>query len=194
VSASKADGAGATAGRNKPSTPPVATPPVATPPVRANEGAAASGSDAAPAAVPSRGSADGAGDRPIVAGSAARTAETGRIPSAGARPEGDAPPRSRASGDSPRRDDRSRDDDRSERDDDASRDGDERLRGDGPDPTRPRRADEPMLRPRHHPSERHRDPGHHVPHVEPGRPRASGPLYAALDLGTNNCRLLVAEP
>ncbi|MDK9695109.1 MAG: Ppx/GppA family phosphatase [Siculibacillus sp.] len=33
-----------------------------------------------------------------------------------------------------------------------------------------------------------------MPHVEPGRPRAGGPLYAALDLGTNNCRLLVAEP
>ena len=58
----------------------------------------------------------------------------------------------------------------------------------------PRRVDEPSLRPRHHPGERHRDPGHHVPHAEPGRPRASGPLYAALDLGTNNCRLLVAEP
>jgi exopolyphosphatase/guanosine-5'-triphosphate,3'-diphosphate pyrophosphatase len=29
---------------------------------------------------------------------------------------------------------------------------------------------------------------------EPRRHRASGPLYAALDLGTNNCRLLVAEP
>lgn len=58
----------------------------------------------------------------------------------------------------------------------------------------PRRADEPSLRPRHHPVERHREPGHHVPHVEPGRPRTSGPLYAALDLGTNNCRLLVAEP
>ena len=57
-----------------------------------------------------------------------------------------------------------------------------------------RRADEPSLRPRHHPSDRHRDPSHHQPHVEPGRPRASGPLYAALDLGTNNCRLLVAEP
>ncbi len=57
-----------------------------------------------------------------------------------------------------------------------------------------RRADEPSLRPRHHPSERHRDPGHHVPHVEPGRGRVGGPLYAALDLGTNNCRLLVAEP
>jgi len=58
----------------------------------------------------------------------------------------------------------------------------------------PRRSEEPPLRPRHHPVERHRDPGHHVPHGEPGRPRAGGPLYAALDLGTNNCRLLVAEP
>lgn len=67
-------------------------------------------------------------------------------------------------------------------------------RGEPPDHAHPRRADEPSLRPRHHPHERHRDPGHHVPHVEPGRPRASGPLYAALDLGTNNCRLLVAEP
>lgn len=67
--------------------------------------------------------------------------------------------------------------------------------GDAADePRHPHRADEPALRPRHHPSDRHRDPGHHVPHAEPGRPRASGPLYAALDLGTNNCRLLVAEP
>jgi exopolyphosphatase/guanosine-5'-triphosphate,3'-diphosphate pyrophosphatase len=31
--------------------------------------------------------------------------------------------------------------------------------------------------------------GHHRP-----APRGDGPLYAALDLGTNNCRLLVAEP
>ncbi len=62
--------------------------------------------------------------------------------------------------------------------------------GDAPAPG----ASHPPIRPRHHPVERHRDPGHHVPHVEPGRPRAAGPLYAALDLGTNNCRLLVAEP
>ncbi|OHV85472.1 Ppx/GppA phosphatase family protein [Ensifer sp. LCM 4579] len=31
-----------------------------------------------------------------------------------------------------------------------------------------------------------------APHVAPGDP--SAPLYAALDLGTNNCRLLVAQP
>ena len=72
---------------------------------------------------------------------------------------------------------------------------DEVEAGDGHErvPMRPG-GDAPMNRPRHRPIERHRDPGHHVPHAEPGRPRASGPLYAALDLGTNNCRLLVAEP
>ena len=33
------------------------------------------------------------------------------------------------------------------------------------------------------------------PHGAPGAPRrAHGPLYAALDLGTNNCRLLIARP
>ncbi len=34
------------------------------------------------------------------------------------------------------------------------------------------------------------------PHARtrPPRPGATGPLYAALDLGTNNCRLLIAEP
>nr|WP_244617115.1 Ppx/GppA phosphatase family protein [Pleomorphomonas diazotrophica] len=41
--------------------------------------------------------------------------------------------------------------------------------------------------------------GHHHGHGSHGRDRrhgapATGPLYAALDLGTNNCRLLVAEP
>ncbi|TBW40872.1 Ppx/GppA family phosphatase [Siculibacillus lacustris] len=37
--------------------------------------------------------------------------------------------------------------------------------------------------------------GEPVPRRVPaGRARATGPLYAALDLGTNNCRLLVAEP
>lgn len=37
----------------------------------------------------------------------------------------------------------------------------------------------------------------HAPHSRDGGRRAmaaTGPLYAALDLGTNNCRLLVAEP
>lgn len=32
------------------------------------------------------------------------------------------------------------------------------------------------------------------PHRRSRRERTGGPLYAALDLGTNNCRLLVAEP
>jgi exopolyphosphatase/guanosine-5'-triphosphate,3'-diphosphate pyrophosphatase len=43
--------------------------------------------------------------------------------------------------------------------------------------------------------------GHIPPHSPPvhrrprgGRPGGSGPAYAALDLGTNNCRLLIAEP
>ncbi|MBS1181223.1 MAG: ppx [Proteobacteria bacterium] len=41
--------------------------------------------------------------------------------------------------------------------------------------------------------------GHHHSHAPHGRDGgrrgvATGPLYAALDLGTNNCRLLVAEP
>ncbi|SCM72821.1 conserved hypothetical protein [uncultured Pleomorphomonas sp.] len=38
-------------------------------------------------------------------------------------------------------------------------------------------------------------PHGHAPHGRDGRRGATtGPLYAALDLGTNNCRLLVAEP
>lgn len=59
---------------------------------------------------------------------------------------------------------------------------------------RPRRDDDPEPRPHHRPTERHCGVGHHLPHGDPGRPRSAGPLYAALDLGTNNCRLLVAEP
>jgi exopolyphosphatase/guanosine-5'-triphosphate,3'-diphosphate pyrophosphatase len=49
----------------------------------------------------------------------------------------------------------------------------------------------------HHPTERHIEPGHHHPHERAPVPRRMHrylPLYAALDLGTNNCRLLVAEP
>lgn len=66
--------------------------------------------------------------------------------------------------------------------------------GEADEPGRSRRGEEPAPRPRHHPDDRHRDSSHHRPHPEPGRPRTAGPLYAALDLGTNNCRLLVAEP
>jgi len=42
-------------------------------------------------------------------------------------------------------------------------------------PLRPRRMDEAIRNP-------------------PGRARSRGPLYAALDLGTNDCRLLIARP
>jgi exopolyphosphatase/guanosine-5'-triphosphate,3'-diphosphate pyrophosphatase len=36
--------------------------------------------------------------------------------------------------------------------------------------------------------------GNHRRRGRQGRPRERGPFYAALDLGTNNCRLLIAEP
>ncbi|MBT9287979.1 Ppx/GppA family phosphatase [Hyphomicrobiaceae bacterium 22] len=55
----------------------------------------------------------------------------------------------------------------------------------------------PMALAHHHPAERHIEPGHHHPHERAPVPRRMHrylPLYAALDLGTNNCRLLVAEP
>lgn len=55
----------------------------------------------------------------------------------------------------------------------------------------------PTAPPHHHPVERHVEPGHHHPHERAPVPRRMHrylPLYAALDLGTNNCRLLVAEP
>ena len=37
-------------------------------------------------------------------------------------------------------------------------------------------------------------PAHRARHASPRHPRNAPPSYAAIDLGTNNCRLLVAEP
>ncbi|WP_443147420.1 Ppx/GppA phosphatase family protein [Prosthecomicrobium sp. N25] len=66
----------------------------------------------------------------------------------------------------------------------------------GLDPLPPRQAPDGPYPPRHHPAERRPDSTHHHPHARGGAPRRSrqGSYYAALDLGTNNCRLLIAEP
>ncbi len=74
---------------------------------------------------------------------------------------------------------------------DAGRRGDAEARG--RDPSRRhdqhRRPDTGEVRPRPQSGEA---PSH--PRTRGPRPGVTGPLYAALDLGTNNCRLLIAEP